>query len=114
MCTLMARNSKGAGGQLWEIAPGLLFFLFLKPRFLTREMGERGQRRIASAGRKVWKQGKRTMEEFRADGDLPTELRRTQILAYIKTRDFVRVTDLSNRFHVSEVTVRADLDVLAE
>jgi DeoR family transcriptional regulator of aga operon len=54
------------------------------------------------------------MEELKAEGDLPTELRRAQILTYIKARDFVRVTDLSNRFHVSEVTVRADLDVLAE
>lgn len=54
------------------------------------------------------------MDELKADGDLPTELRRAQILAYIKARDFVRVTDLSGRFHVSEVTVRADLDVLAE
>src|SRR5215472_15763099 len=53
-------------------------------------------------------------EELRTDGDLPTELRRAQILAYVNARDFVRVTDLSSRFRVSEVTVRADLDVLAE
>ncbi|HEX7735211.1 MAG TPA: DeoR/GlpR family DNA-binding transcription regulator [Ktedonobacteraceae bacterium] len=54
------------------------------------------------------------MEELKAEGELPTELRRAQILAYIKARDFVRVTDLSRRFRVSEVTVRADLDALAE
>ncbi len=54
------------------------------------------------------------MEEIKAEGELPTELRRSQILAYVNARDFVRVTDLSGRFRVSEVTVRADLDVLAE
>ena len=54
------------------------------------------------------------MDELKIEGDLPTEMRRAQILAFIKSRDFVRVTDLSNRFHVSEVTVRGDLDVLAE
>src|SRR5437899_1302660 len=54
------------------------------------------------------------MEELKTEGELPTELRRAQILAYIKARDFVRVTDLSRRFRVSEVTVRADLDALAE
>lgn len=54
------------------------------------------------------------MDELKTEGDLPTEMRRAQILAFIKSRDFVRVTDLSSRFHVSEVTVRGDLDVLAE
>src|SRR5690242_10822089 len=54
------------------------------------------------------------MDEIKNESDLPTEMRRAQILTYIKSRDFVRVTDLSGRFHVSEVTVRGDLDVLAE
>lgn len=36
------------------------------------------------------------------------------MLAFVKSQDFVRVSDLSARFHVSEVTVRGDLDVLAE
>lgn len=54
------------------------------------------------------------MDELKTEGDLPTEMRRAQILTVIKSRDFVRVTDLSNRFHVSEVTVRGDLDALAE
>lgn len=51
---------------------------------------------------------------MKTEGDIPAEMRREQILAFIQTREFVRVTDLSARFHVSEVTVRGDLDVLAE
>lgn len=54
------------------------------------------------------------MEESKFDGDIPAEMRREQMLAFVRTRDFVRVSDLSTRFHVSEVTVRGDLDVLAE
>lgn len=54
------------------------------------------------------------MAESKIEGDIPAEIRREQILAVIKTRDFVRVADLSTHFHVSEVTVRGDLDVLAE
>src|SRR5260221_8409884 len=54
------------------------------------------------------------MEEIKNEGELPAEVRRSQILAYINVRDFVRVSDLSGRFRVSEVTVRADLDALAE
>ena len=54
------------------------------------------------------------MDESRIAGDIPTELRREQILAFIETRDFVRVSDLSARFRVSEVTVRGDLETLAE
>lgn len=40
-------------------------------------------------------------------------LRRDQILAVIRDRDFARVADLSAMFGISEVTVRSDLDVLA-
>lgn len=54
------------------------------------------------------------MEEPKAEGDIPAEVRREQILAFVKGRDFVRVSDLSSRFGVSGVTVRSDLDVLAE
>lgn len=54
------------------------------------------------------------MDGSKNDGDVPAEMRREQMLAYVKTQDFVRVTDLSTRFHVSEVTVRGDLDVLTE
>ncbi|MBV9614073.1 MAG: DeoR/GlpR transcriptional regulator [Ktedonobacteraceae bacterium] len=49
-----------------------------------------------------------------SEGDVPAEIRREQILTFIKARDFARVADLSARFRVSEVTVRGDLDVLAE
>lgn len=54
------------------------------------------------------------METSRSDGELPTEMRREQVLALVKARDFVRVSSLSAKFHVSEVTIRGDLDVLAE
>lgn len=47
------------------------------------------------------------------DGDLPVEMRRAQILAFIKMNRFARVTDLGIRFGVSDVTVRGDLDALA-
>ena len=49
-----------------------------------------------------------------SEGDVPAEIRREQILTFIKARDFARVADLSARFRVSEVTVRGDLDALAE
>lgn len=54
------------------------------------------------------------MGEPRFDGDMPAEMRREQMLAFVKGQDFVRVSDLSVKFRVSEVTVRGDLDVLAE
>jgi DeoR family transcriptional regulator, aga operon transcriptional repressor len=54
------------------------------------------------------------MNETGNEGDVPAEIRRGLILTFIRTRDFVRVTDLSARFRVTEVTVRGDLDVLAE
>ena len=44
---------------------------------------------------------------------VPPSLRRERMLAEIKAREFVRVRELSNRFGVSEVTVRGDLDSLA-
>src|SRR5436305_14560832 len=40
-------------------------------------------------------------------------LRRDRMLAVIREREFVRVADLSERFGISEVTVRSDLDALA-
>lgn len=54
------------------------------------------------------------MEELKSDGDMPTEMRREHMLTFVKSRDFVRVSDLSAKFGVSEVTVRGDLDTLAE
>ncbi len=47
------------------------------------------------------------------EGEIPTEMRREHLLTFIKAKDFVKVSDLSTRFGVSEVTIRADLDVLA-
>ncbi|MCC5947804.1 MAG: DeoR/GlpR transcriptional regulator [Nitriliruptoraceae bacterium] len=52
------------------------------------------------------------------DGDgplpqpLPARVRRDRMRQLLRERDFVRVTDLAQRFEVSEVTVRADLDAL--
>ncbi|MGD0168037.1 MAG: DeoR/GlpR family DNA-binding transcription regulator [Gaiellaceae bacterium] len=43
----------------------------------------------------------------------PSE-RRERMLALIKEREFARVGDLSDRFGISEVTVRSDLSALAE
>ncbi len=47
------------------------------------------------------------------DGEIPAEIRREQLLSFIKAKDFVKVSDLSARFSVSEVTIRGDLDTLA-
>jgi DeoR family transcriptional regulator, aga operon transcriptional repressor len=54
------------------------------------------------------------MDTPKGDGDVPAEVRRQQILSLIKGREFVRVADLSTHFGVSDVTVRSDLDMLAE
>ena len=49
------------------------------------------------------------------NGESPVNaaLRRDRMLAVIRERDFVRVGELSERFGISEVTVRSDLDALA-
>jgi DeoR family transcriptional regulator of aga operon len=44
---------------------------------------------------------------------LPAAARRDQILTMIEERGFAKVTQLSRHFGISEVTVRADLDLLA-
>ena len=44
---------------------------------------------------------------------VPATLRRERMLAEIQEREFVHVGELSNRFGVSAVTVRGDLDSLA-
>jgi len=54
------------------------------------------------------------MDTAKSDGEIPAEVRRKQILALINGREFVRVADLSTHFGVSDVTVRSDLDSLAE
>jgi DeoR family transcriptional regulator, aga operon transcriptional repressor len=48
------------------------------------------------------------------EAPIPARVRRDRMLALLRERDFVRVTDLADRFEVSEVTVRGDLDALAE
>lgn len=45
---------------------------------------------------------------------LPGEVRRRQILSLVETQSFVRVTDLATTFEISEVTIRSDLDELAD
>ncbi len=54
------------------------------------------------------------MDESKSDGEMPGEMRREHMLAFVQASDFVRVSDLSARFGVSEVTVRGDLDALAK
>jgi DeoR family transcriptional regulator of aga operon len=44
---------------------------------------------------------------------IPAEIRRERIVAQVEADGFVRVTDLSRRFGLSEVTISADLDALA-
>lgn len=45
-------------------------------------------------------------------GPVPARVRRDRMLTLLREHEFVRVTDLAQRFEVSEVTVRADLDTL--
>src|SRR4051794_41792418 len=55
------------------------------------------------------------MAKADGNGESPVSaaLRRDRMLAVIRERDFVRVGELSERFGISEVTVRSDLDALA-
>ncbi len=52
-------------------------------------------------------------DALKLDGEIPAEIRREQLLSFIKANDFVKVSNLSARFSVSEVTIRGDLDALA-
>ncbi len=45
---------------------------------------------------------------------IPAQLRRERILNLVRDREFVRVADLSAMFGLSEVTIRSDLDYLAD
>jgi DeoR family transcriptional regulator of aga operon len=47
-----------------------------------------------------------------ADAELPGALRQDRIVGLVKERGFVRVVDLAERFQVSSVTVRSDLQAL--
>lgn len=44
---------------------------------------------------------------------MPTAVRRDRMLAVLRTSEFTRVGELGERFGVSEVTIRSDLDALA-
>ena len=46
-------------------------------------------------------------------GPIPAHVRRERMLAVIKEREYVRIGELSDRFAISDVTVRTDLDALA-
>ncbi len=48
------------------------------------------------------------------EGNLPAEVRQQRTQEYLNQRGFVRVRELSDRFGVSTVTARNDLDALAE
>ncbi|MFO7547766.1 MAG: DeoR/GlpR family DNA-binding transcription regulator [Acidimicrobiia bacterium] len=48
------------------------------------------------------------------DRHIPAEVRREQIATLVRDREFVRVSDLSAMFGISEVTIRSDLDLLAD
>jgi len=59
--------------------------------------------------------GKRMHNRTGDEGaSLPTSVRRDRVLATIRQRQFVSVADLSAAFGVSEVTIRSDLEALAE
>lgn len=51
---------------------------------------------------------------MRGGKSLPAELRRERIRSLVRDREFVRVADMSALFGLSEVTIRSDLDWLAE
>lgn len=45
---------------------------------------------------------------------LPARIRRDHMIALLRDHEFLRVSELADRFEVSEVTVRADLDALEQ
>ena len=51
--------------------------------------------------------------EPRRTTSLPADVRRSIILDTIKRHGFVRVSDLTREYHVSEVTIRTDLEALS-
>ena len=46
--------------------------------------------------------------------DLSTNERRQKLQALVRASEFMRIPDLADHFGVSVVTIRSDLDVLAE
>ena len=47
-------------------------------------------------------------------GTVPAAVRRQRMLDALRQREFLSVTELGQMFEISEVTVRSDLDTLAE
>jgi DeoR family transcriptional regulator of aga operon len=50
----------------------------------------------------------------KAPEPLPAEVRQSRIRSYVNEHEFVRVSDISERFGISEVTARADLTALED
>lgn len=61
----------------------------------------------------VPKNGSGVRDESAAGAGVPLDQRRDLMLALIRERQFIPVTELSDRFGISEVTVRSDLAALA-
>ena len=51
---------------------------------------------------------------MKASEPLPAEVRQSRIRSYVNEHEFVRVSDISERFGISEVTARADLTALED
>ncbi len=47
------------------------------------------------------------------ESTIPAGVRRDRMLVIVRERDYVKVADLADRFAISEVTVRSDLEALA-
>lgn len=53
------------------------------------------------------------MNTIESESGIPVEVRRDRMLDLVREQDFVKVVDLADRFAISEVTVRNDLEALA-
>src|SRR4051794_12941528 len=92
----MKRSAPGIACSSWTSTPSMSI------------SHERISRRVIGATAYAW----RTMAGP-DESPVNATLRRDRMLAAIRERDFVRVGELSERFGISEVTVRSDLDALA-
>jgi hypothetical protein len=64
--------------------------------------------------RRVDAEGAMNSSDIDDSRSLPARIRRDRMLALLREQEFVRVSELADRFDVSEVTVRADLDALEQ
>lgn len=53
------------------------------------------------------------MDTIETESAIPAEVRRGRMLDVVRERDYVKVAELADRFSISEVTVRSDLEALA-